>query len=171
MGLKIANNARGGVTVHGSMMRAMDYAARYAAQRNMPLVLNLSFGVGNEHEGRAVIDSIVDAFLLAHPDAVFTISAGNDGPGLSTVGFPGSADLALSVGATYPGVFAQPPQRADRRRATCSAGSARAAVSWPSPTSWRPASPTRRFRGGTRATRSRVAPAWRRRTPPVSPHA
>src|SRR5438093_4124570 len=106
IGLKIANNARGGVTVHGSMMRAIDYAARYAAQRNLPLVLNMSFGVGNEHEGRAVIDSIIDAFLLTHPGAVFTISAGNDGPGLSTVGFPGSADLALSVGATYPAVYA-----------------------------------------------------------------
>jgi len=111
IGLKIANNARGGVTVHGSMMRAMDYAARYAAQRNLPLVLNLSFGVGNEHEGKAVIDSIVDAFLLSHPDAVFSISAGNDGPGLSTLGFPGSADLALSVGASYPGVFTRPPQQ------------------------------------------------------------
>ena len=110
IGLKIANNARGGVTVHASMMRAIDYAARYAAQRNLPLVLNMSFGVGNEHEGRAVIDSIVDAFLLGHPDAVFAIAAGNDGPGLSTLGFPGSADLALSVGATFPGVFARPPQ-------------------------------------------------------------
>ncbi len=110
IGLKIANNARGGVTVHGSMMRAIDYAARYAAQRNLPLVLNMSFGVGNEHEGRAVIDSIVDAFLLTHPEVVFAISAGNDGPGLSTVGFPGSADLALSVGAIYPGVFAAAPQ-------------------------------------------------------------
>jgi len=110
IGLKIANNARGGVSVHASMARAIDYAARFAAQRNMPLVLNLSFGVGNEHEGRAVIDSIVDAFLLAHPDVVFAISAGNDGPGLSTMGFPGSADLALSVGASYPGVFAQAPQ-------------------------------------------------------------
>jgi len=110
MGLKIANNARGGVTVHASMMRAIDYAARYAAQRNMPLVLNMSFGVGNEHEGRAVIDSIVDAFLLSHPDVVFPIAAGNDGPGLSTLGFPGSADLALSVGAIFPGVFARPPQ-------------------------------------------------------------
>jgi len=109
IGLKIANNARGGVTVHGSMMRAIDYAARYAAQRNLPLVLNMSFGVGNEHEGRAVIDSIVDAFLLTHPEAVFAISAGNDGPGLSTLGFPGSADLALSVGASYPGVFAAAP--------------------------------------------------------------
>ena len=110
IGLKIANNARGGVTVHGSMMRAIDYAARYAAQRNLPLVLNMSFGVGNEHEGRAVIDSFVDAFLLAHPDLVFAIAAGNDGPGLSTLGFPGSADLALTVGAVYPGVYARPPQ-------------------------------------------------------------
>ena len=110
LGLKIANNARGGVSVHGSMLLAMDYAARFAAQRNMPLVINLSFGVGNEREGRAVIDSMVDAFLRARPNIVFTISAGNDGPGLSTLGFPGSADLALSVGATYPGVFAQAPQ-------------------------------------------------------------
>src|SRR5213596_1023339 len=111
IGLKIANNARGGVTTHGSMMRAVDYAARYAAQRNLPLVLNMSFGVGNEHEGRAVIDSIVDAFLLNHPEAVFAISAGNDGPGLSTLGFPGSADLALSVGASYPGAFQRPPHQ------------------------------------------------------------
>jgi subtilisin family serine protease len=110
IGLKIANNARGGVSVHASIMRAMDYAARYAAQRNLPLVMNLSFGVGNEHEGRAVIDSVVDAFLVAHPQIVFAISAGNDGPGLSTMGFPGSADLGLSVGASYPGVFAQAPQ-------------------------------------------------------------
>lgn len=110
IGLKIANNARGGVTVHASMMRAIDYAARYAAQRNLPLVMNMSFGVGNEHEGRAVIDSIVDAFLLAHPDVVFAIAAGNDGPGLSTLGFPGSADLALTVGAVYPGVYTRPPQ-------------------------------------------------------------
>ena len=110
IGLKIANNARGGVTVHASMWRAMDYAARFAAQRNLPLVLNLSFGVGNEQEGRAVIDSLVDAFLATHPDVVLAISAGNDGPGLSTMGFPGSADLALTVGAAYPGVFARPPQ-------------------------------------------------------------
>src|SRR6185312_6448713 len=103
--LKIANNARGGVSVHASMMRAMDYAARYAAQRNLPLVMNLSFGVGNEHEGRAVIDSVVDAFLVAHPEIVFAISAGNDGPGLSTMGFPGSADRVLTVGATIPGTF------------------------------------------------------------------
>src|SRR5438552_5175256 len=72
LGLKIANSARGGISVNGSMQRAMEYAARYAEQRNLPLVLNLSFGVGNELEGQAVIDSIVDAFLVAHPAVVFT---------------------------------------------------------------------------------------------------
>ncbi len=111
IGLKIANNARGGVSVHGSMARAMEYAARFATQRNLPLVINLSFGVGNEREGHAVIDSLVTAFLTAHPSVVFTVAAGNDGPGLSTIGFPGSADLALSVGAVLPGPFTRPPQR------------------------------------------------------------
>src|SRR6266581_3547801 len=110
LGLKIANSARGGISVNGSMERAMVYAARFAEQRGLPLVLNLSFGVGNEREGRAVIDSIVNAFLERHPTVVFAISAGNDGPGLSTMGFPGSADLALSVGAVFPGAFARPAQ-------------------------------------------------------------
>ena len=110
IGLKIANDARGGISVSGSMQQAMTYAAQFATQRGLPLVLNMSFGVGNERAGHAVIDSVVDAFLLSHPDVVFTISAGNDGPGLSTVGFPGSADLALSVGALEPGAFLRAPQ-------------------------------------------------------------
>ena len=110
LGLKIANDARGGVSVSGSMQRAMEYAARFAAERGLPLVLNLSFGVGNELAGRAVIDSIVNAFLMAHPDVVLAISAGNGGPGLSTVALPGSADLAVSVGSLEPGAFTREPQ-------------------------------------------------------------
>jgi subtilisin family serine protease len=109
LGLKIANDARGGITVHGSVQRALDYAARFAAERNLPLVLSMSFGVGNELEGRAVMDSIVNEFLRGHPDILFTISAGNDGPGLSTMGFPASADLALAVGALFPGQFLRRP--------------------------------------------------------------
>ncbi len=110
LGLKIADNARGGVSVSGSMLRAMEYAAAYAARRRMPLVLNLSFGVGNETSvGPAVIDSLVDAFALAHPSVLFVISAGNDGPGLASVGFPGSAEFALSACALFPGVFAEGP--------------------------------------------------------------
>ena len=105
LGLKIANNAQGGISTTGSMLRAMDYAIRFARARRLPLVLNLSFGVGNEAEGEARIDALVDSVLALNPDLVFTISAGNDGPGLSTMGYPGSASRALTVGATFPGVF------------------------------------------------------------------
>jgi subtilisin family serine protease len=105
LGLKIANNAHGGVTVTGSMLRALDYAIRFARARRLPLVLNMSFGVGNEIEGTARIDRIVDSVLAANPDVAFAISAGNDGPGLSTLGFPGSAGRALTVGATFPLAF------------------------------------------------------------------
>ena len=105
LGLKISNNRFGGVSVTGSMLRAMDYAIRFAKTRQLPLVLNLSFGVGNEREGSARIDGLIDSVLAANPDVVLATSAGNDGPGLSTVGFPGSADRVLSVGATYPPAF------------------------------------------------------------------
>ncbi|MEO8634116.1 MAG: S8 family serine peptidase [Gemmatimonadales bacterium] len=105
LGLKIANNAQGGISTSGSMLAAMDYAIHFAAERRAPLVLNMSFGVGNEAEGQAVIDGLVDSVLNAHPELVFTISAGNDGPGLSTMGFPGSSNRALTIGATYPAVF------------------------------------------------------------------
>src|SRR5262249_9349409 len=103
------NDGRGGSTVTGSMLRAMNYAADVAQRRGLPLVLNLSFGVGNETEGGAAIDSLVSEFELKHPGVLFVISAGNDGPGLSTVGFPGSAELALTACALFPGVFTQPP--------------------------------------------------------------
>jgi tripeptidyl-peptidase II len=108
LGLKIANSAQGGISTTGSMLRAMDYAIRFAQARHLPLVLNMSFGVGNEIEGQARIDGIVDSVLAQHADVVFAISAGNDGPGLSTIGFPGSASRALSVGATLPGSFLPP---------------------------------------------------------------
>ncbi len=110
LGLKISNNARGGISVTGSMVRAMNYAADFAARRALPLVLNMSFGVGNELEGSAAIDSLINDFALKHPDVLFVISAGNDGPGISSLGFPGSSDYAISVCALFPGVFARPPQ-------------------------------------------------------------
>ncbi|HJR17555.1 MAG TPA: S8 family serine peptidase [Gemmatimonadales bacterium] len=115
LGLKIANSAQGSVTTTGSLLRAIDYAIRFAENRQLPLILNLSFGVGNEVEGRARIDALIDSVLATRPDLAFTISAGNDGPGLSTIGFPGSAQRAISVGATLPGVFL-PPDRMGARR-------------------------------------------------------
>lgn len=108
LGLKIANDAEGAISTTGAMRDAMDYAIRFASARGLSLVMNLSFGVGNEREGAARMDAIVDSVLAAHPDVVFAISAGNDGPGLSTIGYPGSSELALTVGAILPGRFSPP---------------------------------------------------------------
>ncbi len=105
IGLKIANDAAGGVSVTGSMVRALDYAIRFASEHSMPLVVNLSFGVGNEIEGTVRIDAMIDSILAAHPGVAMTIAAGNDGPGLSSLGFPASAARVISVGATLPAVF------------------------------------------------------------------
>lgn len=110
LALKIANNSRGKISVSGSMWRALSYAAAYAASRDMPLIINLSYGVGNEVEGSAVIDSLMTQFALEHPEVLIVVSAGNDGPGLSTLLFPSSSDLVLSVCALFPGAFIRPPR-------------------------------------------------------------
>jgi len=109
LGLKISNNARGGISVTGSMIRAMRHAAEFAERRGAPLILNLSYGIGNEREGAATIDSLIEEFALEYPGVLVVISAGNDGPGLSTLGLPGSAEQALTVCAVFPGVFAKAP--------------------------------------------------------------
>jgi subtilisin family serine protease len=112
LGLKIGENADGGISTTGSILAGLEYAVGIARQRRMPLVVNLSFGVGSEREGQAAIDRLVDSVLAANPDVVMTISAGNDGPGISTLGFPGSAERAISVGATFPLVFVFEPGEA-----------------------------------------------------------
>ena len=108
LGLKIANDANGGITTTGSMVRAMDYAIRFARERRLSLVLNVSFGVGNEIEGGARIDAIVDSILRMNPDVTMVVAGGNDGPGLSSIGFPGSASAAISVAAILPSSFLAP---------------------------------------------------------------
>ncbi|MGH7531768.1 MAG: S8 family serine peptidase, partial [Gemmatimonadales bacterium] len=105
IGLKIANDAHGGISTTGAIIGALEYAIRFAAVRGLPLVANLSFGVGNEPGVTARIDQLIDSVLARHPDVTFTVSAGNDGPGVSSLGFPGTAHRVISVGATLPGVF------------------------------------------------------------------
>jgi subtilisin family serine protease len=105
LALKISRDDFGGITTTGSVLAALDYAIRFAAARGLPLVLNMSFGVGNEREGAARLDAALDSVLAAHPEITFVTSAGNDGPGLSTMGFPGSMRRGITVGATQPAAF------------------------------------------------------------------
>lgn len=92
-------------TVTGSMRRAYEYAARLAdslqAQR-IPVIVNMSFGIGSAYEGRADMEKFIDELLPEHPNLYVVISAGNEGPGLSTVGLPAAASRVISVGAALP---------------------------------------------------------------------
>ncbi len=70
---------------------------QWAATTKHASVVNLSLGGGDSAE----IDPLEEAVntLTAETGTLFVIAAGNAGPGARTVGSPGSADAALTVGA------------------------------------------------------------------------
>ncbi|MFD5825942.1 S8 family serine peptidase [Lentzea sp. NPDC060358] len=65
-------------------------------------VVNMSLGSPFDSPGTDPIEQAVDA-LSAESGALFVVSAGNSGPGETTLGSPGSADAALTVGAVDAG--------------------------------------------------------------------
>ncbi len=89
----------GGATRTGSMLRAYEYGMAFAKNYDGPVVFNMSFGIGSETEGRADMDYMIDSFLEENEQVVICLSAGNEGPGISTVGLPAGASRALTVGA------------------------------------------------------------------------
>jgi len=89
----------GGATTTGSMKRAFEYAARFARERGVQVVCNLSYGIDSELEGRSDVDRFLDELCRTHPELVVCTSAGNSGPGLSSVGTPAAARRAISVAA------------------------------------------------------------------------
>lgn len=102
LSLKIGNNRlAGGATVTESMKRAIEFAGRWATQHGMPVVINISYGISSEIEGFHAIDTFIEKFVEENPHVVIVTSAGNSGPGLSTIGSPSGSLFALSVGAGY----------------------------------------------------------------------
>lgn len=98
--LKLGNNElSGGATTTGSMWRAWHHAADYSEKHDVPVVIQMSYGVGSEHEGQAVMEREIDRLLDEHEQLVATVSNGNEGPGLSTAGLPACASRVLGVGA------------------------------------------------------------------------
>jgi len=92
-------------TVTGSMKRAYEFAGHLADSlqaSHTPVVVNMSFGIGSALEGRADIEAVIDRIIAEHPNLYVVTSAGNEGPGLSTVGIPASASRIISVGALLP---------------------------------------------------------------------
>ncbi|GAA2431633.1 S8 family serine peptidase [Actinomadura vinacea] len=69
----------------------------WAATQVKAKVVNMSLG-GQDLQGSDPLEQAVDA-LTARTGTLFVVSAGNDGPGERTLGSPGTADSALTVGA------------------------------------------------------------------------
>jgi subtilisin family serine protease len=93
------NRLAGGSTTTGSMKSAFEYAAKFAREHDVTVVCNLSFGIASVKEGEHEIDEFVDKLLRANPGLILCTSAGNEGPGLSSVGTPAGANAAISVAA------------------------------------------------------------------------
>ena len=103
LSLKIGHNARaGGATTTESFKKALDFAAKWSREKAAPVVVNASYGTAAGTPGHTDIDSYVDKLVAENPLLTVSFSAGNEGPGLSTVGTPAGADLALAVGALVP---------------------------------------------------------------------
>ncbi|MGW6897474.1 S8 family serine peptidase [Streptomyces sp. NPDC054919] len=76
-----------------SVIDGMEWAASQHAK-----VVNMSLGSDSETDGTDPMSQAVNT-LTASTDTLFVVAAGNAGPGPSTVGSPGAADAALTVGA------------------------------------------------------------------------
>jgi subtilisin family serine protease len=100
--IKFSDNTLGGITVSSSMQRAYEHVIKIARETKKPVVVNMSFGIGSEIEGQSVMDLWLDSLLRANPDVTVCVSAANDGPGLSNIGLPGSADHVITSAAILP---------------------------------------------------------------------
>ena len=100
IGLKLGNNNfAGGATVTESMKKAYLYADKVSKERKEPCIINMSFGVGSEIEGRADIERFLEKLVKDNPYLYISTSNGNEGPGISTTGMPAATDAIFSTGA------------------------------------------------------------------------
>ncbi|MFJ1830525.1 S8 family peptidase, partial [Streptomyces sp. NPDC088178] len=83
----------GGSGSESSIIEGMDWAAHSGAK-----VISMSLGGGEGADGTDPMSVAVNE-LTARTGVLFTIAAGNSGPAATSVGSPGAADAALTVGA------------------------------------------------------------------------
>jgi len=98
--LKIGNNNfSGGATVTESMKKAYLYADKISRQRKEPCIINMSYGIGSEIEGKAEMEKFLEKLTSKNPYLYISTANGNEGPGISTTGLPASTNAVFSSGA------------------------------------------------------------------------
>jgi len=101
--LKIGDNTlSGGSTTSDSMRRAIEFAGEWTETHKRAVIMNISYGIGSEIEGESDIDVVLDKVLSQYPLLAASVSAGNEGPGLSSVGTPAAARWAMAAAAMHP---------------------------------------------------------------------
>ena len=76
LALKLGNNSlSGGATTSGSMINAWRYAVERADELDMPLIIQMSYGVGSENEGTSDAARLIDKLLAEAPGVTATVSA------------------------------------------------------------------------------------------------
>lgn len=100
---KLGNNLySGGATVTESMKKAFLYADKISRETESPCIVNMSFGIGSEIEGRSEMEKFIANLVKDNPYLYICTSNGNEGPGLSSTGLPSSSEFVLSSGAVLP---------------------------------------------------------------------
>lgn len=93
------NRLAGGATRTSSMQKAYEHAVAFGERWGLPVVVNMSFGINAVEEGDDAMGTWLDELLAEHPDFYVCTSAGNEGPGLSTVGLPATSESVIAAGA------------------------------------------------------------------------
>lgn len=100
MSMKLGNNLySGGCTVTESMKKAYLYADEVSREAKVPVIINMSFGIGTELEGQADIEKFLEGLTEENPYLYICVGSGNEGPGISTVGLPSASYAVFSSGA------------------------------------------------------------------------
>ena len=101
--LKLGDNLySGGATVTGSMKKAYLYADKISKEMKEPCIINMSFGIGSEIEGQAVMESFLENLCDKNPYLYISLGSGNEGPGISSIGLPSASYAVFVSGAVLP---------------------------------------------------------------------
>ncbi len=101
MSMKLGNNLySGGCTVTESMKKAYLYADKVSKEAEVPVVINMSFGIGSEIEGQADIEKFLESLTEENPYLYICVGSGNEGPGISSVGLPSASYCSVFIGCS-----------------------------------------------------------------------
>lgn len=99
--LKIGNNRlSGGASTTDSFKKALLFGVDYAREHDVPVIFNLSYGVGSDPVAFNDADQVLGRIMADNEDLVLLLtSMGNSGPGINSVGAPAGGPGLFTVGA------------------------------------------------------------------------